>query len=40
MPRVAASLGFSGSLSMTRKRYSKGHCMKSLARDGDRDEGG
>ncbi|GAA2443297.1 hypothetical protein GCM10010388_35840 [Streptomyces mauvecolor] len=39
MPRVAASLGFSGSLSITRNRYSKGHCMKSFARDGDSDVG-
>ena len=39
VPRVAASLGFSGSLSITRKRYSSGHCMKSLARDGDSDDG-
>ena len=37
MPRVAAALGFSGSLSITRNRYSSGHCMKSLARDGDSD---
>ena len=40
MPRVAAALGFSGSLSITRKRYSSGHCMKSLARDGDSATGG
>lgn len=40
MPRVAASLGFSGSLSITRNRYSSGHCMKSLARDGESDPGG
>ncbi len=35
VPRVAAALGFSGSLSITRKRYSNGHRMKSPARDGD-----
>ncbi len=40
VPRVAAALGFSGSLSITRKRYSSGHCMKSLARDGDSATGG
>ncbi|GGU55209.1 hypothetical protein GCM10010274_50180 [Streptomyces lavendofoliae] len=40
MPRVAAALGFSGSLSITRNRYSSGHCMKSLARDGESDAGG
>src|SRR5690606_11943478 len=40
VPRVAASLGFSGSRSMTRNRYSSGHCMKSLARDGDSEAGG
>ena len=40
VPRVAASLGFSGSLSITRNRYSRGHCMKSLARDGDSDDVG
>ncbi|GLY31823.1 hypothetical protein Kisp02_51880 [Kineosporia sp. NBRC 101731] len=34
MPRTAAELGASGSRSMTRKRYSSGHCMKSEARDG------
>ncbi|GAA2309017.1 hypothetical protein GCM10010431_31330 [Streptomyces kunmingensis] len=39
MPRVAASLGFSGSLSITRNRYSNGHCMKSLARDGESEAG-
>ncbi len=38
-PRVAASLGFSGSRSITRNRYSNGHCMKSLAREGDNDAG-
>ncbi|GAA4666825.1 hypothetical protein GCM10023324_17560 [Streptomyces youssoufiensis] len=38
MPRVAAALGFSGSLSITRKRYSSGHRMKSAARDGDSDD--
>ncbi|GHH47408.1 hypothetical protein GCM10018775_40110 [Streptomyces umbrinus] len=40
VPRVAASLGFSGSLSITRKRYSNGHCMKSPAREGDNEAGG
>jgi hypothetical protein len=40
VPRVAASLGFSGSRSITRSRYSSGHCMKSLAREGERETGG
>ncbi|CCB77853.1 exported protein of unknown function [Streptantibioticus cattleyicolor NRRL 8057 = DSM 46488] len=40
VPRVAAALGFSGSLSITRNRYSSGHRMKSAARDGDSDAGG
>lgn len=39
VPLVAASLGFSGSLSITRNRYSSGHCMKSLAREGDSEAG-
>lgn len=39
VPRVAASLGFSGSRSITRNRYSSGHCMKSPAREGDREAG-
>ncbi|WP_405699062.1 hypothetical protein OHA99_29875 [Streptomyces coelicoflavus] len=39
MPLVAASLGFSGSRSMTRNRYSSGHCMKSPAREGESEAG-
>ncbi|GHI21986.1 hypothetical protein Shyd_33570 [Streptomyces hydrogenans] len=39
VPRVAAALGFSGSRSITRNRYNRGHCMKSLAREGDSDMG-
>ncbi len=39
VPRVAASLGFSGSRSITRNRYSNGHCMKSPAREGDKEVG-
>ncbi|GAA0675931.1 hypothetical protein GCM10009548_52290 [Streptomyces malaysiensis subsp. malaysiensis] len=40
MPRVAAALGFSGNLSITRKRYSSGHRMKSAAREGDNEAAG
>lgn len=39
VPLVAASLGFSGSRSMTRNRYSSGHCMKSPAREGESEVG-
>ncbi|CAM5239045.1 hypothetical protein STENM327S_01780 [Streptomyces tendae] len=40
VPLVAASLGFSGSRSMTRNRYRSGHCMKSPAREGESEVGG
>ncbi len=40
VPRVAAGLGGSGSRSITRKRYSRGHDMKSPALEGLSDTSG